>query len=98
MATMKRRHIPLSEKQEEYTALAGEEFNDTDISKEKVYKYQPQPQQPVVYSSNKVNYFTLFIAIKTQSNLYLVEHCLFTTKSTHNHYYSLDIVVFLDKI
>lgn len=55
---MKRRHIPLSEKQEEYTTLTGSE--DIDMSKEKVYKYQPQP---VVYSSNKVKkkiFITLF--------------------------------------
>jgi hypothetical protein len=45
MATMKRRHIPLSEKQADYTS---EEYNDG--LKEKTQKYQPT----IVYSSNKV--------------------------------------------
>lgn len=52
--TMKRRHIPhVSEKQQQdYTALAGDDYIDT---KEKAYnRYRPQPQAPVVYSSNKV--------------------------------------------
>ena len=53
--TMKRRHIPhVSEKQQQqdYTALAGDDYMDT---KEKAYnRYRPQPQAPVVYSSNKV--------------------------------------------
>ncbi|CAO0794622.1 unnamed protein product [Mucor circinelloides] len=51
--TMKRRHIPhVSEKQQQdYTALAGDDYIDT---KEKAYnRYRPQPQAPVVYSSNK---------------------------------------------
>lgn len=56
---MKRRHIPhVSEKQQQqqqqdYTALAGDDYIDT---KEKAYnRYRPQPQAPVVYSSNKVS-------------------------------------------
>ncbi|KAI9257774.1 Dolichyl-phosphate-mannose-protein mannosyltransferase-domain-containing protein [Helicostylum pulchrum] len=50
MATMKRRHIPLSEKQPDYDSLINDEYNDS--FKEKTHKYQPQPQ-PIVYSSNK---------------------------------------------
>lgn len=51
---MKRRHIPnVSEKQQQdYPAVAGDDYIDT---KEKAYnRYRPQPQAPVVYSSNKV--------------------------------------------
>lgn len=44
MATMKRRHIPLSEKQAEYVA------EEQDTLKQKTQRYQPA----VVYSSNKV--------------------------------------------
>jgi hypothetical protein len=58
MATMKRRHTPLSEKQQQdYATLVGQdEYNDTDsLLKEKSYKYnQPPPQQPIIYSSNEV--------------------------------------------
>lgn len=66
MATMKRRHIPLSEKQQDYAALSGDDYNGVDYNetediKEKNYKYQPQPQRPIVYSSNKV--FALFLYI-----------------------------------
>lgn len=51
---MKRRHIPnVSEKQQQdYPAVAGDDYIDT---KEKAYnRYRPQPQAPVIYSSNKV--------------------------------------------
>lgn len=57
MATMKRRHIPLSEKQPDYDSLINDEYNDS--FKEKTHKYQPQPQ-PIVYSSNKVRWQFFF--------------------------------------
>lgn len=64
---MKRRHTPhVSEKQQQqdYTALAGDDYMDT---KEKAYnRYRPQPQAPVVYSSNKVCASIMLLVVTTR--------------------------------
>ena len=99
MATMKRRHIPLSEKQRDYS----DEYNDTDSYKQKNHKYQVQPQQAVSYSSNPVRETNPFVSAFFLRMLLItlefsVEYRLLTKKSAYYHYHFINSFIFLDKI
>lgn len=52
---MKRRHIPMSEKQQhEYAAVVDNQYINDDDLKSKNYRYQPPPPAAIIYSSNEV--------------------------------------------